>query len=60
MYNETIRDLLQPSIDLPLREDAGKGMVVVGLTVHKPKVHLVESRFKCIALVILCCSVFLV
>eukprot|EP00123_Amoebidium_parasiticum_P013573 comp22034_c0_seq1/m.31986 comp22034_c0_seq1/g.31986 ORF comp22034_c0_seq1/g.31986 comp22034_c0_seq1/m.31986 type:complete len:803 (-) comp22034_c0_seq1:619-3027(-) len=37
VYNETIRDLLEPSADLPLREDAEKGMVVVGLSVHKPK-----------------------
>ncbi|XP_063934491.1 kinesin-like protein KIF18A isoform X2 [Zophobas morio] len=37
VYNESLRDLLSPSTPLPLREDNEKGMVVVGLSKHKPK-----------------------
>ncbi len=36
MYNETIRDLLNPSGDLHLREDSHKGLVVAGLSRHVP------------------------
>ncbi|XP_053384514.1 kinesin-like protein KIF18A isoform X2 [Mercenaria mercenaria] len=37
IYNETIRDLLLPGSVLPIREDPGKGVVVPGLSLHKPK-----------------------
>ena len=36
MYNESIRDLLEPSGDLQLREDSQKGLVVAGLSRHAP------------------------
>ena len=36
VYNEAIRDLLKPSGDLHLREDAHKGLVVTGLSRHVP------------------------
>ncbi|KAM6158528.1 kinesin-like protein KIF18A [Rhynchocyon petersi] len=37
VYNEQIRDLLANSGPLAVREDAQKGVVVQGLTVHQPK-----------------------
>ncbi|XP_023929910.1 kinesin-like protein KIF18A isoform X2 [Lingula anatina] len=37
VYNEQIRDLLMPSNPLPIREDPAKGVVVAGLSLHKPK-----------------------
>ncbi|KAG1650769.1 Kinesin-like protein KIF18A [Nymphon striatum] len=37
VYNETIHDLLMPSQPLALREDPQRGVVVSGLTLHKPK-----------------------
>ncbi|XP_038052744.1 kinesin-like protein KIF18A [Patiria miniata] len=37
VYNENIRDLLAPSGILALREDPQKGVVVSGLTLHKPR-----------------------
>jgi hypothetical protein len=42
VYNESLRDLLSPSTPLPLREDNEKGMVVVGLSKHKPKVFAIS------------------
>ncbi|KFU94619.1 Kinesin-like KIF18A, partial [Chaetura pelagica] len=37
VYNEQIRDLLVSSGPLAVREDAEKGVVVQGLTLHQPK-----------------------
>ncbi|XP_056382654.1 kinesin-like protein KIF18A isoform X2 [Hyla sarda] len=37
VYNEQIRDLLGNSGSLAVREDAQKGVVVQGLTLHQPK-----------------------
>ncbi|KAH3877279.1 hypothetical protein DPMN_001142 [Dreissena polymorpha] len=37
VYNETIRDLLVPGGNLPIREDPGHGVVIHGLSLHKPK-----------------------
>ncbi|XP_069821875.1 kinesin-like protein KIF18A isoform X2 [Dendropsophus ebraccatus] len=37
VYNEQIRDLLANSGSLAVREDAQKGVVVQGLTLHQPK-----------------------
>uniref|UniRef100_A0A2K6G0P1 Kinesin-like protein n=1 Tax=Propithecus coquereli TaxID=379532 RepID=A0A2K6G0P1_PROCO len=37
VYNEQIRDLLVKSGPLAVREDAQKGVVVQGLTLHQPK-----------------------
>ncbi|XP_053576369.1 kinesin-like protein KIF18A [Bombina bombina] len=37
VYNEQIRDLLVKSGPLAVREDAQKGVVVQGLTLHEPK-----------------------
>ncbi|CAH2326143.1 kinesin KIF18A [Pelobates cultripes] len=37
VYNEQIRDLLANSGPLAVREDAQKGVVVQGLTLHQPK-----------------------
>ncbi|XP_074660541.1 kinesin-like protein KIF18A [Tubulanus polymorphus] len=37
IYNETIQDLLKPSGALPIREDPNSGIVIKGLTLHKPK-----------------------
>ncbi|XP_052801091.1 uncharacterized protein LOC128231881 [Mya arenaria] len=37
VYNETIRDLLMPGSVLPVREDPGKGVIIPGLSLHKPK-----------------------
>ncbi|CAO2579600.1 Kinesin-like protein KIF18A [Lemmus lemmus] len=37
VYNEQIRDLLTNSGPLAVREDAQKGVVVQGLTLHQPK-----------------------
>ncbi|MEE6499070.1 hypothetical protein FKM82_003302 [Ascaphus truei] len=37
VYNEQIRDLLSQSGSLAVREDAQKGVVVQGLTLHQPK-----------------------
>ncbi|XP_042738637.1 kinesin-like protein KIF18A [Lagopus leucura] len=37
VYNEQIRDLLVNSEPLAVREDAQKGVVVQGLTLHQPK-----------------------
>ncbi|XP_073514170.1 kinesin-like protein KIF18A [Phyllobates terribilis] len=37
VYNEQIRDLLANSNPLAVREDAQKGVVVQGLTLHEPK-----------------------
>eukprot|EP00079_Xenopus_tropicalis_P034759 XP_017948530.1 PREDICTED: kinesin-like protein KIF18A isoform X1 [Xenopus tropicalis] len=37
VYNEQIRDLLSNSGALAVREDAQKGVVVQGLTLHQPK-----------------------
>ncbi|XP_018112945.1 kinesin-like protein KIF18A isoform X2 [Xenopus laevis] len=37
VYNEQIRDLLSNSGQLAVREDAQKGVVVQGLTLHQPK-----------------------
>ncbi|XP_060552819.1 kinesin-like protein KIF18A isoform X2 [Ruditapes philippinarum] len=37
IYNETIRDLMMKGSVLPIREDPGKGVVVPGLSLHKPK-----------------------
>ncbi|XP_022082824.1 kinesin-like protein KIF18A isoform X2 [Acanthaster planci] len=37
VYNENIRDLLAPSGLLALREDPQQGVVVSGLTLHKPR-----------------------
>ncbi|XP_078587891.1 kinesin-like protein KIF18A [Branchiostoma floridae x Branchiostoma japonicum] len=47
VYNETIRDLLVPSGTLAVREDPQKGVVVSGLTLHKPRsaeelIHMLE------------------
>ena len=35
VYNEQIRDLLNPGVFLPLREDPEKGVIVAGLSLHK-------------------------
>ena len=35
MYNEQIRDLLNPAGYLPIREDPASGPVVRGLSLHK-------------------------
>ncbi|XP_003387534.1 PREDICTED: kinesin-like protein KIF18A [Amphimedon queenslandica] len=37
IYNETIRDLLEPSGALAMREDGRCGLVVSGLSQHQPK-----------------------
>ncbi|XP_042197421.1 kinesin-like protein KIF18A isoform X1 [Callorhinchus milii] len=37
VYNEQIRDLLTNSRSLAMREDAQNGIVIQGLTLHKPK-----------------------
>ncbi|MBZ3872195.1 Kinesin-like protein KIF18A [Sciurus carolinensis] len=51
VYNEQIRDLLVNSGPLAVREDAQKGVVVQGLTLHQPKsseeiLHLLDSGNK--------------
>lgn len=45
VYNEQIRDLLANSGSLAVREDATKGVVVQGLTLHQPKSaeHILEA-----------------
>ncbi|KAF3832724.1 hypothetical protein F7725_026389 [Dissostichus mawsoni] len=45
VYNEQIRDLLANIGPLAVREDSSKGVVVQGLTLHKPKsaVHILEA-----------------
>uniref|UniRef100_A0A3B3CIR2 Kinesin-like protein n=1 Tax=Oryzias melastigma TaxID=30732 RepID=A0A3B3CIR2_ORYME len=45
VYNEQIRDLLANSGPLNVREDGSKGVVVQGLTLHKPKSaeHILEA-----------------
>ncbi|KAG7315129.1 hypothetical protein KOW79_021217 [Hemibagrus wyckioides] len=45
VYNEQIRDLLANSPPLAVREDAAKGVVVQGLTLHQPKSaeHILEA-----------------
>ncbi|KAK3528046.1 hypothetical protein QTP86_017089 [Hemibagrus guttatus] len=45
VYNEQIRDLLANSAPLAVREDATKGVVVQGLTLHQPKSaeHILEA-----------------
>ncbi|XP_063398631.1 kinesin-like protein KIF18A [Mytilus trossulus] len=37
VYNEQIRDLLMGGKTLPVREDAKNGVVIPGLSLHKPK-----------------------
>ncbi|XP_041472095.1 kinesin-like protein KIF18A [Lytechinus variegatus] len=37
IYNETVKDLLVPSGPLAIREDPQRGVVVSGLSLHKPK-----------------------
>ncbi|XP_064602371.1 kinesin-like protein KIF18A [Liolophura sinensis] len=37
VYNEQIRDLLLPKGTLPIREDGQHGVVVQGLSLHKPR-----------------------
>ncbi|XP_055957564.1 kinesin-like protein KIF18A [Patella vulgata] len=37
VYNEQIRDLLKPQAPLPIREDSCSGVVISGLSLHKPK-----------------------
>lgn len=37
VYNETVKDLLEPSKPLNVCEDAVAGVVIPGLTKHKPK-----------------------
>ena len=40
VYNETIRDLLEPSESLlDLREDSGNNVVISGLSQHHPKTY---------------------
>lgn len=51
VYNEQIRDLLVNSGPLAVREDAQKGVVVQGLTLHQPKsseeiLHLLDNGNK--------------
>ncbi|XP_072236828.1 kinesin-like protein KIF18A [Leuresthes tenuis] len=45
VYNEQIRDLLANAGPLAVREDASKGVVIQGLTLHKPKSaeHILEA-----------------
>lgn len=45
VYNEQIRDLLANAGPLAVREDGSKGVVVQGLTLHKPKSaeHILEA-----------------
>lgn len=45
VYNEQIRDLLSNEGPLAVREDGQKGVVVQGLTLHKPKSaeHILEA-----------------
>ncbi|XP_014854313.1 PREDICTED: kinesin-like protein KIF18A isoform X1 [Poecilia mexicana] len=45
VYNEQIRDLLANVGPLAVREDSSKGVVVQGLTLHKPKSaeHILEA-----------------
>ncbi|KAK1890608.1 Kinesin-like protein KIF18A [Dissostichus eleginoides] len=45
VYNEQIRDLLANIGPLAVREDSSKGVVVQGLTLHKPKsaAHILEA-----------------
>ncbi|CAH1787480.1 unnamed protein product [Owenia fusiformis] len=47
VYNEEIKDLLLPGGYLPVREDPQKGVVVQGLSLHKPRdaeelMHMLE------------------
>ncbi|PIK33299.1 hypothetical protein BSL78_29887 [Apostichopus japonicus] len=37
VYNETVKDLIKPSGPLAIREDPQNGVLVSGLSVHKPK-----------------------
>ena len=37
IYNETIRDLLEPGKSLLLREDENKHVSVAGLSIHTPQ-----------------------
>ncbi|KAL5006903.1 hypothetical protein ScPMuIL_015709 [Solemya velum] len=37
VYNEQIHDLLMPGKNLPVREDANSGVVIQGLSLHKPR-----------------------
>ncbi|KAK6192439.1 hypothetical protein SNE40_003907 [Patella caerulea] len=37
VYNEQISDLLKPQAPLPIREDSSSGIVISGLSLHKPK-----------------------
>ena len=56
VYNETLRDLLQPGQALPLREDGDKGSQVVGLSVHKPKVCVCVCVFACVSVLVIMCA----
>nr|XP_006816577.1 PREDICTED: kinesin-like protein KIF18A-like [Saccoglossus kowalevskii] len=47
VYNENIRDLLNPGMPLAVREDSTKGVVVSGLSLHQPSsaedlLHMLE------------------
>ncbi|BFZ04114.1 hypothetical protein BsWGS_07152 [Bradybaena similaris] len=37
VYNEQVRDLLVPRGNLPIREDKNVGVIIAGLSLHKPK-----------------------
>ncbi|KAK6973956.1 Kinesin-like protein kif18a [Biomphalaria glabrata] len=37
VYNEQVRDLLIPNGNLPIREDKNIGVIIAGLSLHKPK-----------------------
>ncbi|CAG5136409.1 unnamed protein product, partial [Candidula unifasciata] len=37
VYNEQVRDLLMPRGNLPIREDKNVGVIIAGLSLHKPK-----------------------
>ncbi|GFS06209.1 kinesin-like protein [Elysia marginata] len=37
VYNEQVRDLLVPRGSLPIREDKTVGVIIAGLSLHKPK-----------------------
>lgn len=37
VYNEQVRDLLIPRGNLPIREDKTVGVIITGLSLHKPK-----------------------
>ncbi|GFO50711.1 kinesin-like protein [Plakobranchus ocellatus] len=37
VYNEQVRDLLVPRGNLPIREDKTVGVIIAGLSLHKPK-----------------------